>query len=122
MTPIRIATGITSDSGAKLAISFLRSDLQKSAGVPRSIELFCRSDRRKMMVGFDARIGSYFGHDPKRLSKVSNTLLASVHRIGISIGAFGEKKENDFRIIAEKIARNRAIIFSLHCRVSDCSN
>ena len=61
---IRIAAGITSYSGAKLAISFLRSELQKSAGVPRSIELFCRSDRRKMMVRFDAKIGRYFGRDP----------------------------------------------------------
>ena len=61
---IRIAPEITSYSCAKLDISFKRSDLQKSEGVQMYIELFCRSERLKMMFRFDARIGSYFGRDP----------------------------------------------------------
>jgi hypothetical protein len=61
---LRIATGITSISGAKLDISLARSDLKKSVGVLVSIEFFFRSERAKMMSRFDARNGSYFGRDP----------------------------------------------------------
>ena len=40
---------------------------EKSAGVPRSIEHFFRSERVKMEFRFDARNGSYSWRDPKRL-------------------------------------------------------
>jgi hypothetical protein len=64
------------------------------------IELFCRSERLKMMFRFDARIGSYFGRDPNH-----KTLAASL--LGADETSW-EKPEDMHNAIDQFIERQKA--------------